>query len=273
MLRDHLDAIRQRIQQACQRSGRDSSSVTLVCVTKGIPLEVIQQAIRLGVTDIGENRVQEVRAKRIALGFKLQASSSKPQATGSPEPAASSLQPAACSVQPVRWHLIGHLQRNKVKDAVELFDVIHSIDSHALIQELERHMAKKTRPIDVFVQVNVSGEPTKFGCRPEEAGSLAQTIVASPHLRLRGLMTIAPFSEDAETARPVFRQLRALRDQLLLPLRSLSPVTGRLSLQLSMGMSHDFEVAIEEGADVVRLGTAIFGTGDKRQETGAGTHG
>ncbi|PIQ83324.1 MAG: YggS family pyridoxal phosphate-dependent enzyme, partial [Candidatus Omnitrophica bacterium CG11_big_fil_rev_8_21_14_0_20_63_9] len=145
-----------------------------------------------------------------------------------------------------RWHLIGHLQRNKAKDAVALFDVIHSVDSRALIEALERHAAAAHRALEVLVQVNVSGEATKFGCDPQDAASLVSAIQAGP-LRLVGLMTIAPFAEDPETARPHFRRLRELRDSL------------DHNLKLSMGMSSDFEVAIEEGADWVRIGTAIFG--------------
>lgn len=142
--------------------------------------------------------------------------------------------------------MIGHLQRNKAKDAAGLFDAIHSVDSRALIDALERHAAAARRAIDVFVQVNVSGEATKFGCDPAEAASLVSAIQASP-LRLVGLMTIAPFAEDPEAARPSFRRLRQLRDSL------------DHNLKLSMGMSSDFEIAIEEGADWVRIGTAIFG--------------
>ena len=266
MLSENLARIRMRIQQACRRSGRDPASVTLVCVTKGIPAETIRRVVTLGVADLGENRVQEARAKQLATGYKLQASGLD-------------VQPAACSLPHVRWHLIGHLQRNKAKDAVELFQAIHSVDSRALAEELNRQAAKHApssklqapsgnlqpaacslEPLEVFVQVNVSGETTKFGCRPDEAVALAQTVAQLSHLRLKGLMTLAPFSEDPERARPHFGRLRELRDGLATSL-SLEPST----LSLSMGMSQDFEVAIEEGADVVRIGTAIFG--DQRQET------
>ena len=254
MLRQRLAHVHEQIQQACQRPHRPPSSVSLVAVTKGVPAEMIREAIALGLTELGENRVQEAHLKLKALGSRLKADRA-------------SLEPPALSLQPVRWHLIGHLQRNKVKDAVELFDVIHSVDSLALIDELERHAAKtaqgprleaegKSRkfPFPVFMQVNVSGEMSKFGCRLEEALPLARQIIALPHVRLAGLMTIAPFVENPEAARPHFRRLRQLRDDLATAF-SLQPS----ALSLSMGMSQDFEVAIEEGADVVRIGTAIFG--------------
>ncbi|MBI4322847.1 MAG: YggS family pyridoxal phosphate-dependent enzyme [Candidatus Omnitrophica bacterium] len=218
MLSENLARVRARIRQACHRCGRDPASVTLVCVTKGIAIEAIQEAVSLGVTDLGENRVQEAKPKR-----------------------------AAFAAGEARWHLIGHLQRNKAKDAIGLFGVIHSLDSVALAEELERQAAKRQQILDALVQVNVSGEATKFGCTPAEAPSLAQAIGRLPHLRLMGLMTMAPFVENPEHARPYFRRLRLLREELL-----------RSSLLLSMGMSNDFEVAIEEGADFVRIGSAIF---------------
>jgi pyridoxal phosphate enzyme (YggS family) len=194
--------------------------VRLVCVTKTIPVEIIRQAIALEVTDIGENRVQEAREKFPML-------------------------PAG-----VRYHLVGHLQRNKAKDAVELFDMIHSVDSLALAEALEEHAAKHRvgrTTLEVFLQVNVSGETTKFGCPPDQVETLARRVKELPHLHLSGLMTIPPFSDDPEASRPHFRRLRELRDAL----------DGRLLL--SMGMSSDFEIAIEEGAAMIRVGTAIFG--------------
>lgn len=221
MIRDNLDGVRQRIARACRRCGRDPSSVTLVAVTKGVSVEAIREAVALGVTDVGENRVQEARIKKPALG-------------------------------PMRWHLIGHLQSNKVKAAVELFDAIHSVDSLALVDALERatagHKLQK-----VFVQVNVSGEATKFGCRPEEARALVQAVLQAPHLQFQGLMTMAPYAGDPEIARPHFRGLRQLRDDVV-AVCGLQPA----ACSLSMGMSGDFEVAVEEGADIVRIGTAIF---------------
>lgn len=247
MLHDRLDDVHRRIQQAAWRSGRDPSAVTLVCVTKEITVDRIQQVLALGVTDLGENRMQEAVAKKIALGSRLQA-------------VGTDLEPPASSLQPVRWHLIGHLQRNKAKDAVALFDVIHSVDSIALLDVLERHAVKQARRLDVLIQVNVSGETTKFGCRPQDTMSLVTAARHTSQLHFKGLMTIAPYAEDAEAARPHFRRLRKLRDEVVAACQ-LQP--GACSL--SMGMSHDFEVAIEEGADIIRVGTAIFG--DRGQVT------
>ena len=238
-LTQNVELVRRRIQQACERAGRPASSVTLIAVTKGIPLETIREAVALGLTDLGENRVQEASDKRKLL-----------------DPWLGGLAP---SPRPVRWHLIGHLQRNKAKAASELFDVIHSVDSLRLVEALKEAAGYKRpaadNPLEVFIQVNISGEPTKFGCRLEEAHGLAQAVSRVPRLKLSGLMTIAPFSPDPEHARPHFRCLRQLRDDLSLAL-SLQPS----ALGLSMGMSQDFEVAIEEGADLVRIGTTIFGS-------------
>ena len=254
MLREQFEDVRERIHQACQRSGRDPASVTLVGVTKGVDVGDVREAIALGLSDLGENRVQEARAKQLALGSRLKAEGK-------------SLEPSASSLQPVRWHLIGHLQRNKAKSAVELFDAIHSVDSNELIADLDRHAARLAqgsrlkaegkdvrRPLSVFLQVNVSGEASKFGCRIEDAVLLARRIAQTSHIPLAGLMTIAPFCDNPEDARPQFRRLRVLRDDVASAL-SLQPS----ALSLSMGMSQDFEVAIEEGADIVRIGTAIFG--------------
>ena len=215
--------------------------MTLIGVTKGVAAAQVQEAIACGLTDLGENRVQEARAKQQALGFKLQASGS-------------SVQPVACSLQPVRWHLIGHLQRNKAKHAVEFFDVIHSIDSVELATALQHQALQRRTTVDVLIQVNVSGEATKFGCRPQDIPALAEMLSRSEMVSLSGLMTIAPFADDPEAARPYFRRLRELRDELTANLRF--PLDR---LKLSMGMSGDFEVAIEEGTDIVRIGTAIFG--------------
>lgn len=236
MFRDRLTRIRARIEEAARRSGRAPSAVTLIGVTKTVPVERIQGALACGLADVGENRVQEARARRAALG------------------------PAA---QTVRWHLIGHLQRNKAKDAIELFDLIHSVDSQALLETLGNARGEPSvKPKDVLIQVNVSGERTKFGCVPDDALRLAQVVGHYPLLRFRGLMTMAPLSQDPEQARPHFRRLRELRDHVASAL-SLEPT----ALSLSMGMSQDFEIAIEEGADLVRIGTALFGEEKKVSDT------
>ena len=260
-LEGNVQLVRQRIERACLRGGRDPASVTLVAVTKGVSAEVVQQALTLGLVDLGENRVQEARQKYAALNTWLGAQGSGLGAVAlSPQPSTQSA--AGRSPQPVRWHLIGHLQRNKAGLAVELFDVIHSVDSLVLIEALDKAQGSRLqalgqaniKTLQLFIQVNVSGEMTKFGCRPEETVSLAQAISKCRQSKLVGLMTMAPFSDNPEPARTHFRRLRSLRDDLAAAL-SLQPT----ALSLSMGMSNDFEVAIEEGADCVRIGTAIFG--------------
>ena len=255
-LAQRVEGVRHRIEQACRRCGRSPSSVTLVAVTKTIPVDTMTEAIGLGLIELGENRVQEALAKQDALGSRVKVQGKQIGL----EPSTFNLEPA------VRWHLIGHLQRNKAKHAVQLFDVIHSVDSLTLVEELERHAGNQdedrgvhrvpftAHPIEVFIQVNVSEESTKSGCRAEDAEPIARAVMASRHLAFRGLMTMAPLAQQPESARPVFQRLRELRDALARQL----PITGD-RLQLSMGMSHDFEIAIEEGADVVRIGTAIFG--------------
>ncbi len=220
MLRQRLDDVRQQLHAAARRAGRDPSTVTLIGVTKTVQPPLIQEAVDCGLTDVGESRVQEAEEKRQLLGD---------------------------GIAGVRWHLIGHLQRNKARRAVEFFDVIHSVDSMELVGDLERHAAAAGKLLPVLIQVNVSGEASKSGCGIDQAGVLAEAVRASTHLQLTGLMTIPPFVDDPQASRPYFRSLRTLRDAL------------GSDLKLSMGMSHDFEVAIEEGADFVRIGTAIFG--------------
>jgi pyridoxal phosphate enzyme (YggS family) len=193
--------------------------VRLIAVTKGVAADRVLEAVDRGVGEIGENRVQEAVEKKASLARE------------------------------VRWHMIGHLQRNKAKLAGELFDEIHSVDSLELVRALQRCAVK---PLKLLVQVNLAADPGQHGCRPEEARPLAEAILASNRLKLSGLMTLAPWGPDPEAARPFFKRLRLLRDDLQREL-------GGLPLDLSMGMSHDFEAAVEEGATMVRLGTAIFG--------------
>ncbi len=211
---ERLELVRGRIAQAAERAGRSSEDVTLVAVGKSFPAEVIAEGIAAGITHLGENRVQEAAAKIPALHHL-----------------------------PATWHMVGHLQTNKAKTALELFDIIHSVDSLHLAQVLSR---RAERTIPVLLEVNVAGEASKFGFTPSEALQSAEAVAPLPHLDLRGLMTIAPFVNDPEEVRPVFRELRRLRDALGLA-------------ELSMGMTDDFEVAIEEGATIVRIGRAIFG--------------
>ncbi|MEE9284727.1 MAG: YggS family pyridoxal phosphate-dependent enzyme [Dehalococcoidia bacterium] len=213
---ERVEAVRLRIDGACRRSGRAPEEVTLVAVTKGSPPEAIREAAAAGLRHLGENRVQEAEAKRIALA---------------------DLPPD------IIWHMVGHLQTNKVKTALGLFDIIHSVDSLRLAIALSR---RAPRPVPVFLEVNVAGESTKYGFSTEALPRAGQAIACLPNLDLRGLMTVAPLVADPEETRPVFRRLREMAHSLGLP-------------ELSMGMTGDFEVAIEEGATHVRIGRAIFG--------------
>ncbi len=230
MVKENLERVRERIAAAARAEGRDPSEIRLICVTKGIPVDRIREAVAAGVREIGENRVQEAREKQVQI----------PRIGLAPGP-------------DLKWHLIGHLQRNKAKLAAQLFDVIHSVDSLDLVEELEKRADRK---LETLIQVNVSGEATKEGCRPEEAAKLVEAVLKAKNLQWGGLMTMAPASEDPEAARPVFRKLRELRDQLEKQFKGC--FTPR-SLDLSMGMSGDFEAAVREGATMIRIGTAIFG--------------
>jgi pyridoxal phosphate enzyme (YggS family) len=215
-------AVRARIAAAAARARRRPDEVTIVAVTKGHPLERAREAAAAGLLDLGENRVQEALAKRDAW-------------------------PGA----PVRWHLIGHLQRNKAKLAAGRFALIHSLDSVRLADALEAAAAAAGIVQEVLVEVNVAREPQKSGAAPEDAPELVRHAAALGHLRLRGLMAMAPYTADAGVQRRVFRRLRELRDRLATPELDLGV--------LSMGMSGDFEIAVEEGATMVRLGTILFG--------------
>lgn len=219
MVRENVESVRRRIIRAAESAGRDPSGVCLIAVTKTVSADKIGEAIACGVLDLGENRVQEAQAKQQEI-----------------------------SAAGLRWHLIGHLQKNKAKFAAELFDQIHSLDSVELLEILERIAP---RPLDILIQVNISGEATKQGISPEKAAFFAERLIQCKNLRWTGLMTIAPYSDDPEAARPVFRALRQLRD-------SLQQKYGR-PLGLSMGMSGDFEAAVQEGSTAVRVGSAIFG--------------
>lgn len=215
-------AVRARIAAAAARGCRSADEVSIVAVTKGHPLERAREAAAAGLLDLGENRVQEALAKQDAW----------PDA-------------------PVRWHLIGHLQRNKAKLAAGRFALIHSLDSVRLADALESAATAAGIVQEVLVEVNVACEPQKSGVLPEEAPDLVRHAATLDHLRLRGLMTMAPYTPDSTVQRRAFRQLRELRDRL---------ATSDLDLGvLSMGMSDDFEIAVEEGATMVRLGTVLFG--------------
>jgi pyridoxal phosphate enzyme (YggS family) len=206
---------------AAGRAGRDFSKIQIIAVSKTQPVSAIIEALRTGFTHFGENKVQEARGKIESIGRGV-------------------------------WHLIGHLQTNKAKDAVRLFDSIDSVDRLDLVQEINHRADAIGKTQNVLLQVNVAGESTKFGCATESARSLAEAINAMPRLALNGLMTIAPYSPDPEKSRPHFAALRELRNKL-------ETDTGLKLPVLSMGMSGDYEVAVEEGATHLRIGTALFG--------------
>jgi pyridoxal phosphate enzyme (YggS family) len=225
-LEGRLAQVRSRIASAAQRSGRTSDAVQLIAVSKTHPAQVLRDAIAAGVTDLGENRVQEADGKIGEVGREA-----------------------------VRWHLIGHLQSNKARRAVQLFDMIHSLDSAALAHKLDRACQDLERSeLPVLVQVDLGHEATKTGVDESELTRLIEAVKACQCLSLIGLMTLPPFFDDSESTRPFFVKLRELRDRFA----SLGMFGDRAG-ELSIGMTHDFEVAIEEGATMVRVGTAIFG--------------
>lgn len=234
-LRRNLDAVRQRIAAAAARAGRAADDVRLVVVTKYVDVEVIRALLAAGVRDLGENRAQQLAARAAALGA-----------------ACTRLDAAAAAGDRPRWHMIGHLQRNKVKLVLESARIVHSVDSARLADELERQAVARDAEVDVFMEVNVSGEASKEGAAPADAPPLAARIASTSRLRLVGLMTMAPLDAPA-AARPVFAALRALRDDLRR--RGEAPPT---CTHLSMGMSNDYEIAVEEGATVVRVGSAVY---------------
>jgi pyridoxal phosphate enzyme (YggS family) len=221
-LAERLHIVEERIGAACRRAGRPRSEVTLVAVTKSITPAVAAQIAALGVQDLGENRPQELWRKAAALPG-------------------------------VRWHLIGHLQRNKIERTLPLVQRIHSVDSVRLLEALEREAGRRGQALEVLLECNASGEATKQGFAVAQVPALVPRLAAFRHVHLTGLMTMAALEPDAERCRPAFAALRRLRDQL----RPQLPPPHRLE-HLSMGMSNDFEVAIDEGATLIRLGTVLF---------------
>jgi pyridoxal phosphate enzyme (YggS family) len=216
LLQEKLDQVESRIVAAAARAGRNRSDIQLVAVTKKFPAAVVREAYQLGLRDFGENYVQEFEAKRTELN----------------------------DCGGARYHFIGHLQSNKTKIAAQIFDVIHTVDSPKIATRLDAEAGGAG--LEVLIEVKLSTEPAKAGAAPGEVPALVEAIRGCPHLRLLGLMTMPPWSDDAETSRPYFARLRELAEKNGLR-------------QLSMGMSHDLEVAIEEGATIVRVGTALFG--------------
>ncbi len=224
---ENIKLIKYRIEQAAKRSGRNPADIKLVAATKDVPVNLIEESVKAGIADIGENRVQEAKQKFDAL-----------------------------KDVPVTWHMIGHLQTNKVKQAVEIFSVIQSVDSEKLADEISSRAQKR---IDVMIEVNTSGEAAKFGILPDKAVQLAGYISGLKDLRLTGLMTVGPLTSDESAARKSFRMLADLFDQI----KRLNLPAVELKY-LSMGMSQDFETAIEEGSNLVRIGRAIFGIEHRR---------
>lgn len=223
-IKSRLDSLNQRIGAAAQKSGRTLPDIKLIAVTKTVPLPLIEQAIDAGITDLGENRVQEALPK-------IQALKKYPQVT---------------------WHMVGHLQRNKVGQALDNFDIIQSLDSEKLAREIEARAG--ARVIPVLVEVNTSAEATKFGIPVDSAVNFVRILSACQNLKVKGLMTIGTVSDDPEKARPCFKRLRELRDEI----KTLNLPNVDLEY-LSMGMTDDFEVAIQEGSNMIRIGRALFG--------------
>jgi pyridoxal phosphate enzyme (YggS family) len=221
-LAENLTAVQQAITAACRRAGRDPKSVTLLAVSKGMPPELVREAAALGQTLFGENKVQEAKAKIPLCPGRL------------------------------RWQMIGHLQSNKCRDAVHLFEMIQSVDTPGLAEEINRWAEKQAKTMPVLLEVNLAGESTKFGFSPDRLLAELGALNALPKIEVHGLMTIAPWAPEPEKVRPLFRKLRELKLQCEDKLGASLP-------HLSMGMSGDFTVAIEEGATIVRIGTALFG--------------
>ena len=215
MISENIQKIKERITVVCAKARRDPEKITLICVAKGRPVEQILEAVNFGIKNIGENRVQEAREKYQ-------------------------------QIPDVKWHMVGHLQSNKVKEAVKIFDLIHSVDTFCLAEEINKQAFKINKIQDVLLEVKISSEPTKFGFDPNKLADVAGEITKFKNLNLKGLMTIAAVADSAEKSRYYFTKLRQLRDKL------------DAHWLLSMGMSGDFEAAIQEGADIIRLGKAIF---------------
>jgi hypothetical protein len=219
---ENLESIQQRINAACQRGGRDAASVTLLAVSKTHPPEAIREAVECGQLLFGENKIQEAKSKIPLCPGKA------------------------------RWQFIGHLQSNKVRDAVELFELIQGVDSLSLAREISKRAEQAAKTMPILIEVNVAGEASKFGYAPDKLLAELNELNALPRIEIHGLMAIPPFTPVPEKARPYFQKLRELKERAETMLGAPLP-------QLSMGMSGDFEVAIEEGATLVRVGTALFG--------------
>lgn len=227
MFEGNLRLVLEKIATSCIKAKRNPEEITLVCITKGVDVEKIKEIIALGINNIGENRVQEALKKFEKLQIPVYRSGK------------------------INLHMVGHLQKNKVKYAVRIFDLIHSVDSLELAYEINKQAEKINKVQDILIQINSSGEKTKFGVKPEDLFSLANEVLKLKNLNLKGLMTIAPIVKNPEETRPYFRKVKELFDEF-------NHLTNNQLTILSMGMSQDFEVAIEEGANMVRIGRAIF---------------
>ncbi len=223
-IRENVHFVRNKIAEACQRSGRDTEEVELVAITKTVDVEQINEAMKAGILVVGENRVQEAWRKFQEVG------------------------------KGVHWHIVGHLQTNKVKRVLQFADMIHSVDSVYLAREIQTQAEKLDRTIEILIQVNTSGEESKFGFEPEVTIGAIEEISAFSNLEIKGLMTIGAFLPNPEDVRPCFKLLRDLKDRV-----NEHKIAGFEIGTLSMGMTNDYEVAIEEGSTMVRVGTAIFG--------------
>ena len=229
----NIERVNEIIREAAEKSGRSADDVLLLAVTKLHTPEEMNEAIDAGATDVGENKVQEILAKYD-------------------------------SVKPVRWHLIGHLQTNKVKQIIDKVVMIHSVDSLHLAEEIEKRAAQAGITMDILIQTDPAEQETKFGVDPKEIKQMIRDIAEKcPHVRVRGLMCIAPFYEDPEDTRPFFREVKRIYDECSGEFRDTENVDFRY---LSMGMTNDFRIAVEEGSNLVRVGTAIFGYRDYRKE-------
>ena len=227
---ERVAEVKEKVEQACQRAGREMEDITIMAATKGRSVAEIVEAVNAGISDVGENYVQELLDKKGELD--------------------------EAGYSDIRWHAIGHLQRNKVRYVVPICDQIHSVDSLRLAQEIDRRAARIGKVQAVLLEINIAGEESKFGIAPEQAPQLAEQIMELEHLQLRGLMTMPPYTDNPEDSRPLLKALRDLAEQLVgrgLPSEAMS--------ELSMGMSGDYQVAVEEGATTIRLGTALFGPG------------
>jgi pyridoxal phosphate enzyme (YggS family) len=224
LIRDNIISLKQRIADAAKKAGRNPEDIHLIAVTKTLPVDIIQEAIDLGVTMLGENKVQEAKSKVDLVSGDVQ------------------------------WHLIGHLQKNKAKTAVNIFSMIQSVDSFKLGQEIDKRAAQINKVMDILVQINIGNEPQKYGVAVERVPELIKDLASLDNLRIKGVMAIAPMAKNPEDVRPYFKKMKQIYDGL-----TEQTIENVEMKYLSMGMSHDFIIAIEEGANMVRIGTGIFG--------------